>query len=993
MNPQPMKRILSLLAIALLSGRIAAYPLGQSEEGAPTVTPTWSVSFDNRNDLDGFTIIDANGDSHMFEGILRGGWSWLSHEEVKGAACYYYDSQHAADDWLITPGINLKSGREYYISFDANAANIYPEKFEVYFGSAPTVEGMTQHIIAPTTVNKGEFESFMTQVSVDKPGVYYVGIHAISDRSQYILDIKNLKVEAGILASAPAQVQDLTLTADPAGLNKATVSFVLPTQQNDGAPLTEITKVEVFRDGALNNTLTDVQPGGQVSFTDAVPASGLYTYSVVVYNANGDGAPAVKKVFVGYDAPTPPINPHVVDKFSSIDLVWEQSLGQNGGLIKRSDMSYYIYAIDEEGNVGNRLATVTKGKLLYNIPMDTQSGEQHLLTYAMIAANSQGLSERVETKGFLVGKPLDYPFGEHFAGQSIENFWWVSGQGLGYDNQYAGFTLAKSAADNDGGSLIFEGFFDDDIVTLHSAKISLEGAEHPWLTFSHKAMAGTEVIMHVLASGPEGTCDTLRTIDYRSYDAQQWTREIVDLAPYADKGYVVIEFAYENYSDEKATIAYLDNIIIGEVEEQSVAADFDCASTVVAGERLTHSVSITNNGYTAVEVGVFTDVNASGPQYEEVLLQPMQKQTLSKTIDIPFTDAGKQYEISMKVVLPNEGGENELVGEKLQTVSVQSPNIAAVTDVLGTKDTETGMLTITWKAPTDPARKVTDDFESYSPFMTENIGEWTMVDKDGGISEQLFAGYETGLEDQAYAFTTFNLAALNPGLLDTNEEFAARSGNQCLAAFFCHDGYFNYSNQNNWLISPLLTGKSQKISLYAANYGIDSPEVFEILYSMTDNQPGSFIRIGAERRVADSQWHPFTATLPTGARYFAIHHYTDEENAYMFKLDDISFTKALEVEAYEIYINNVYAESVTDCQYTATVTDEDDTYAVAVRYTDGSVSAPISMEMATGIQDALSAEHPGNAVMYNTAGQRVNESYTTRRGNIIILNGKKYIRR
>lgn len=979
-----MKKIYTLLATAMLALTVQAQ----------TVTPTWEVSFDTKSDLDGFTIIDANGDGHMYEGILRGGWSWLSHEDVKGAACYYYDSKNNADDWLITPGINLKEGRTYKVSFDANAANIYPERFEVFFGNAATVEGMTKQLIAPTVVNKGEFEPFSAEFSVDADGIYYIGIHAISDKSQFILDIKNLKVEAGLLGNAPASVTDFTITADPSGLKKTTIGFTLPTVQNDGAPLTMITKVDVLRDGVSIKTIDTAQPGEQVSFTDAVPDEGLYKYSVIVYNENGDGAPAMKNVFVGYDAPTPPVNPHVVDKFSSIDLVWEQSLGQNGGLIKRSDMNYYIYAIDEDGNVGSRLATVDKGKLLYNIPMNTEVGEQHLLTYAMIAGNSKGLSERVETKGFLVGKPLDYPFAEHFAGQGIDNFWWVSGSGLGFENQYAGFSTAKSCADGDNGSLLFEGFFDDDVVTLHSAKIALEGAEHPWLTFNHKAMAGTEVEMSIVAARPNGVCDVLRTIDYRSYNANDWTPELIDLEAYKAEKYVVIEITFKNHSNEKATITYIDNIKIGEVADEDVTTAFDCPATIVAGNELAHSATITNLGTKTVRVAVASSVSNAGEALDsnvkELTLQPMQKQTVSNAIAVPYADGGKQYEVSMKVEILKEDGTSTPAGELRKTVKVTASSVPTATDLQGRSNPDEGTVALSWTAPENPALKVSEDFESYAPFLDGGIGEWTTIDKDGGVCEQLFMGYPTGLENKPLAFTTFNLAALNPGMTDTNPEFTARGGNTCLAAFFCHDGYFNYRNQNNWLISPRLSGKSQKITLYAGNYDVTSPEVFEIMYSMTDDQPDSFIRIGAERRVADGQWHPFTATLPAGAQYFAIHHYTDAENAYMLKLDDITMEKALEVEAYDIYLNGELIGSTTDTEYIVNSASLNDKISIAVRYTDNSVSEPVVVNVVSGIEEVI-GDNAANARIYNIAGQRIPSKNTTRRGEIIIINGSKHI--
>lgn len=965
----------------LLTGLLMAMGLQ-----AQTVTPSWGVTFDNKSDLDGFTIIDANGDAHMYEGILRGGWSWLSHEEVSGAASYYYDRNNAADDWLITPGLNLKNARTYTVSLDANAANIYPERFEVMMGTAPNVENMTTTLIPPTVTKKGDFEHFSAEFTVVEDGVYYIAIHAISDKGQYILDIKNLAVEPGLLSDAPSAVTDFNITPDPAGLKKATLAFVLPTTLNNGEALSAITKVEINRNGVLVKTLENVSPAEEVTYTDVLPAEGLYTYSVVVYNENGDGAPSIKKVYVGYDAPTPPINPHVVDKFSSIDIVWEQSLGQNGGIIKRSDMSYYIYEIDEDGKVGNRLATVDKGKLLYNIPMDTQSGEQHLITYAMIAGNSQGISERVETKGFLVGKPLTYPFAEHFAEQGIDNFWWVSGKGTGFENQYAGFTTGKSSAEGDEGSLIFEGFFDDDVVALHSSKVSLSGAEHPWLTFYHKAMNGTPVEMKVVAVKPNGETDILNTIDYNEGYAD-WTRELIDLAPYKDENYVTVEFIYTNHSNEKATLAYLDNIKIGEVADYDVDITFDCVQTVTEGESFAPSITLTNNGTKVLEncvvtIGCETDKLESASNSTA----PSKKSVFKHEMNAPFGDAGKQYAVSAAITFPAESGLEARSFE--QIVRVQASTIPTVTDVKAYVYADEQKTVLVWNEPKNPSLKVTDDFESYAPFTTSEMGEWNSLDLDKGISEQIFQGYDTPLDDNSFGFAAYNLAYLNPGLLDTNEEFASHSGEQCAASFFCHDGFYNYRDQNNWLISPRLSGKSQKISLYAGNYDSNSPEVFEIMYSTTDANTESFIRLGAERRVADGKWHPFTATLPAGTQYFAIHHYTGADEAYMFKLDDISFEKALTIKSYDIYVNGELVGSTDDTNYTIAAVDTEGEYNVVAHYTDGSVSAPVAAQVSDGIAEITTyADETGK--LYNIAGQRIEGAQM--RGNIIILNGKKYI--
>lgn len=959
---------------------------------AQTVTPTWGVTFDTAADLDGFTIIDANGDAHVYEKVLRGGWSWLSHEEVEGAACYYYDAQHDADDWLITPGLNLTADRTYTLRFDANAANIFPERLEVLMGDAPTAEAMTRQLIEPTVVDRGEFETYSAEVCVDRAGVYYIGIHAISDRGQYILDIKNLEVEAGLLAQAPAAVTDLTVKADPAGALSATLDFVLPTTCNDGAPLVGLTRMEVWRGETLVAALTDVTPGQHLTLTDAVPSEGAYTYTLVAYNEHGDGCQARVGVWVGYDAPDAPVNPHIVDKLTSIDIVWEQPQGRHGGLIKKSDMSYYIYNVNDDGTTGSRIAAVEKGKTTYNVKMNTLTGEQSLLTYVLVASNSKGLSPKVETRGFLVGKPLDCPFAEHFTDQGIDNFWWVSGSGLGYENQYAGFYIARSSADAGEGALMMEGFFADDVVSLHSAKVSLAGLDQPWLTFSHKAMSGTEMRMQVIVSRPSSEADTLLTIDYRTA-ADSWTRELCDLSAYKADRYVTLEFRYENQSDEKASMSYLDDIQISVLPACDLAVGLTAPDAVIAGRELTRVLTVTNRGTTPVAayrllstVKAGDDVLDTQDLLVEEPLLPMQQRTFDVRYVLPVGRDALSLDLDACVVLPegmtdSSTADNEAHAE----VSVMDNPLPTVAALQGhCYDGQAG-VTLTWEAPAAPAEAVVESFEGYQPWLTGAAGDWRMIDQDGGRSEQLFQGYETGLEGLACGFTTFCLEALNPGFADTNEAFLARSGRQCMAALFGHDGFYNYQTQDNWLISPELSAAAQRISLYACNYDGDSPETFEIMASRTDDRPGSFTRVGAERRVADGQWHAFTANLPAGTRYFAIHHSTAGDNAYMLKVDDISFSRALSVDHYRVYCDGALAGEVSDCTFTLPEALSDTRLAVSVVYTDGSESAPLRCEDYTGIA-RIQADDASHRPLYRLDGVRVGDNVLP--GMVVIGNAR-----
>ena len=102
---------------------------------------------------------------------------------------------------------------------------------------------------------------------------------------------------------APQKVTDLQLAPDPTGGLSATLSWTCPTTTYIGEELTEIGRIEIYRNEMLVATLTDVAPGAAMTWTDQVTASGEYTYRVVPCNSAGPGVLATLSGFIGYDIP------------------------------------------------------------------------------------------------------------------------------------------------------------------------------------------------------------------------------------------------------------------------------------------------------------------------------------------------------------------------------------------------------------------------------------------------------------------------------------------------------------------------------------------------------------------------------------------------------------------------------------------------------------------------------------------------------------------
>ena len=222
-----------------------------AEEVATTGANVDAVPYANAlasaEDFADFGVIDSNKDGST--------WSFDSSY----GTVYKWNSSNAANDWLISPAIKLEAGKKYHFAIDAKAAGAsFPEKFEVLLGTEAKASALTQSVLPEVTVTSTEFTTYENEeFSVAETGYYHFGIHATSDADQFRLAVANFLVEAGVEGTAPAAVTDLAVVQTPDEL-EAVVSFKAPTKTVGGADLTDLTKIDVLRDGAVVKSFENV---------------------------------------------------------------------------------------------------------------------------------------------------------------------------------------------------------------------------------------------------------------------------------------------------------------------------------------------------------------------------------------------------------------------------------------------------------------------------------------------------------------------------------------------------------------------------------------------------------------------------------------------------------------------------------------------------------------------------------------------------------------
>ncbi|MGM9861779.1 MAG: choice-of-anchor J domain-containing protein, partial [Muribaculaceae bacterium] len=277
--------------------------------------------------------------------------------------------------------------------------------------------------------------------------------------------------------------------------------------------------------------------------------------------------------------------------------------------------------------------------------------------------------------------------------------------------------------------------------------------------------------------------------------------------------------------------------------------------------------------------------------------------------------------------------------------------------------------------------------EEYTPMAISGAGDWTVYDGDGVVTYNVFREYYNPYQTQAMAFQLFdNVVAEVPEAYQVDAE--AHSGQRFMLAPSAQS-----ADNDNWLISPRLSGNAQTVTFYAKSYTITWPETFSVYYSVGDNSVESFTAkvddvtgFTADGEVPET-WTLFTVNLPEGATYFAINH--DSYDSLALFVDDVTYEAApampedLAVTGYYVFRNGeqLTAEPIAEVTYTDTpiaaeepAGDYELTYTVVPVYNYGiaAVSNAATVTVShSGVAITVADAEADSAVYYNMQGMRV----------------------
>ncbi len=884
---------------------------GAVTPGSETVEFPYAQNFDTPEAFDNLTIINSNDDVKTW--VYKDQKAWLQN-----------NVSEASDDWLLLPPMKMEASKAYILSFEAWAhqGNYYAECFEVKIGDKPEATAMVITVLDPTILDNKEDEPvrFECSVTVETDGIYYIGFHGISEADRDGVFLDNILVSERSL-SVPAEPTNLSVVADPDGENIATISFNVPAQDLAGKPLTAIEKVVILRGEEEIKVFSNPIPGERLEYVDTTASRGLTTYRVVAYTADGCGREMFVTLFVGINTPAPVASVTVTESISKpgqVTLSWEApTTDVDGNPINSSKITYEVV----ERN-GIYTQTVIKSGIKgtsYTYQSVPVGEPQQFKQWGVYAYTDNGTKHDTRTDMIVVGTPYDAPYSESFANGEASSI--TSNLIEGVESGWFSYTdeskIGPSAQDGDNGfsGLVTENSGDYAMLTL--GKVSIKGIPNPGVSFylfNPTGSLGANLDQFAIQISTENKWEDLficKLEDLAMEDS--WNRVMVSLEDYKDK---TVQLRFMGVVDNGGLIL-VDNIYIGTLYSQNIGAtSIKLPAKVKPNTDFNVGVTVVNLGtepfedYDVVLYRLGTEIaRAKGVKVEvcdEVTIN--FSDNLNTAMDDKVYYDAEIFATHDEYAADNKGRRNSTTLER----SILPAPQQLTTEVNG------GDVILTWLEPDlaqTSVEKVTESFETAESWAINDVAGWIFIDADDGETYSL-QGYNYPGKNAKMAYQVFDRAS-QP--FASENGFDANSGYKYMVSFASK----TYKN-DDWMISPLLSGAAQKISFAASSFNVGEGysyyESFEVLYSTTGTEMSDFITLETKKDIP-THWEVYSFDLPEGARYFAIRCISEDK--YIFMVDDVTYapyqsaTKEM-LKGYNIYrdAQKINDTPVTDLTFT-----------------------------------------------------------------------------
>lgn len=909
----------------------------------------YNEEFATQEDFDSFTVIDNNQDgqtwTHMLPYGAETGSAYLHGNGTANVDTGIYDG-NGNDDYLITPFISLNKGIDYQVNFKTDDHLLTNEHLTILLGKDKKVNGAEETLFTEDIHGMTDY-SFI--FSVPEDGRYTLLLHGDTPGESVNVSINNLGIAIFSAFEAPDAVTDVQATAGAYGALENTLSFTAPTVAYNGNNLSEISYINVYRNGSSRpvKVFESPKPGESLQWTDTELAAGSVTYNVVPFNSYGQGKMATVTNWVGLDIPEVVKNVKIrmnEDLKPVITFDKVSGIGSHGGYVVPDDVTYALFRYNEWNweNHWEQATEFTDETTITDESYVSYYG-QEWVDYLVVASNSAGQSEGSGT-GTVLGEPYGRPYTESFSWGFINNGpWTISANSYNYAwNAVTGSGLSAKPYDNDEGMLQFAYKGEDsNTQVLMGPRISLLDSSTPELSYfmTHSFEAEEEdLILKVYLNYEDEGWVLSQEVAYND-GTTGWGRHSLALRNDARD----VQIAFGAYAADASAAIYLDAVTVDEGTVSDICVENIAISKkrIDAGDSSEVSVTVANYGMQTAKEFEVKLFNNDEVYATRVLsdLAPNSKQKAVFEVSTTRSDASKSFSFTAEASMNGDSNaENNVSG--VVSLYVKGSKLPGATNLTG--EANGADVTLFWEAPetfeiNDPAE---DDFEAYETFIIDGIGDWATYDGDG-TPTAYFGGPEVPHAYEAKAWQVW--APEEAGFsIEKFDVLTPHSGNKYLTCWAASNGIDSTLPNDDWLISPEVVGGTDVSFWYRMPNAGSDPQIFEMLYSTTDREPESFVAFDSDGISFGTDWVLFEFTLPEDALYFAIR--SCSTGAYTVALlDDITYTplygstSELTLEGYNVYRDNeLIADSVKDLTYTdKNGNDVSHTYHVTALWKEG----------------------------------------------------------
>ncbi|MDE5789987.1 MAG: choice-of-anchor J domain-containing protein [Muribaculaceae bacterium] len=277
-----------------------------------------------------WTLVDANNDGKTW--VSKQG-SDFSPAGTNNGIMYEYGS-NVADDWYISPAVNLEGGKEYKLRFWGKTKS-NKENVSIYMASLNTPDDLKsgEELIHWEDYSNSTMSRYAQTFTPEESGDYYFGIYIYSPGGRWNVFFTAFEIVENVFAPGP--VTDFVVTPGEDRALEATLTWKLPTVDGDGVPFGEgvtVESVTITRDGNVVATL-DGDATQWIDNEEKGLTPGTHEYSIVA-TVSGKEGPVVKLT-------SPYIGPLVAQS-----LPWKQDYKN----ITQAELEFFYTLFNGEGS-------------------------------------------------------------------------------------------------------------------------------------------------------------------------------------------------------------------------------------------------------------------------------------------------------------------------------------------------------------------------------------------------------------------------------------------------------------------------------------------------------------------------------------------------------------------------------------------------------------------------------------------------------------------